>query len=557
MIWFWLRILDVLKPFFKWQGVDYEQLRSIVGIKLVMDNRRPFSLRQHQQKETSSAFIYSLLFGGILGLFMALLIANVPSVIISFTVYHSFIIVMITMMLIGDFSSVLLDTSDNTIILPRPVSSKTFYAARTTHILAYIGQMGFSLTVIPVVVTFFTYGPEVGITTIISSVLCIVLAVALTNGLYLLIMRFTSEERLKSIINYFQIFMTLLVMGGYQFLPRLLSIKNILEDVPNFKWWALLVPPMWFAGLIKLVNDFAFEWIDVSLAVLAVCAPVIIWKLITKHLTPYFTNKLSDLGTGSTGTLVNDSSASSQKRSLLDIRKWITQSGLERAAYGLVWSALKHDRKLKLRVYPALGSLFIFMIFPFLRSDVKLTSFKETIIAIGQTQSHLFTIYACIFVVISALYEINFTDEFKASWIYLSAPVKKPGVILSGALKAALAKFLLPIYSVISVLILTIWGSKAIADLVFGAIACILLIIIISVIGDKRLPLSMSPTARNQTGSFARAIISMMIIGAMGGGHYVVSIFPIVLWLACPIMLACIYFIWRLYSNLKWEEVEI
>ena len=67
-------------------------------------------------------------------------------------VFYTYIMVMISMTLITDFSSILLDTSDNTIILPRPVDSRTLFAARLTHILLYLGQLGLGLTVIPAIV---------------------------------------------------------------------------------------------------------------------------------------------------------------------------------------------------------------------------------------------------------------------------------------------------------------------------------------------------------------------------------------------------------------------
>ncbi len=556
MIWFWLRILDVFKPFFKWQGVDYEQLRSIVGIKLLMDNRRPFGLRGQQQKEGSSNFVFSMILGGLMGLVMGLLIANGLSVIISFTVYHSFLIVMIVMLLISDFSSVLLDTSDNTILLPRPVSSKTFYAARTTHILVYIGQMALSLSIIPIVVTFFTYGKIVGIASIATTAFSVIFAVALTNGLYLMIMRFTSEERLKNIINYFQIFMTLFVMGGYQIMPRLFSVAELKNTVVDFHWWALLVPPMWMSGLIKLVKDFSVGSIELALAVVAVCVPLAMWKVISKYLTPYFTSKLSDLGTGSAGVSV-EAVPTVKRKSGFQIKEWLTLPGLERASYSLVWSALTYDRKLKLRIYPALGSILILIILPFLRSNNKVTSFQNFIHSMGESQWHLLIIYACIFALISISFELHFTDEYKAAWIYLSAPVKKPGVILSGALKALLAKFFIPIYAFATALILTIWGSRAISDLVFGALACIFVILLVGIIGEKRLPLSIAPTARNQTESFARAIISMIIIGALGAGHYALAQFSLLIWIACPVTLVCIIFTWKLYSNITWQDVVI
>src|SRR5689334_19123663 len=233
MTWFWLRLLNLFKPAYRWQGVDFDQLRAIVGVKLEMDNRRTPAFRMQQQKEHSSAFILVLFLYTVFGAFLAAMIAYVPSIVFSFTFYHAYLMVMVTLTLISDFSAILLDTSDNTIILPRPITPKTFYAARTTHILIYIGQITLGLALIPTIVTFFVYGAAVGIAVIVTTILTVVFSVSLTNGLYLLMMRFTSEERLKSIINYFQIGMAIFMMGGYQILPRLISFSKLdqLADV--------------------------------------------------------------------------------------------------------------------------------------------------------------------------------------------------------------------------------------------------------------------------------------------------------------------------------------
>src|SRR5690349_231972 len=164
MIWFWLRVIDFLRPVYKWQGIDTDQLRSIVGIKLLMDNRRAPAFRMNQtKKEHSSSFGLILFFYGIFGGFLSILLAAVPSVVFSFSIYHSYLMVMVILTLISDFSAILLDTSDNTIILPRPISAKTFYAARATHILLYIGQISLALAVIPIIVTFIAHGLWVGL----------------------------------------------------------------------------------------------------------------------------------------------------------------------------------------------------------------------------------------------------------------------------------------------------------------------------------------------------------------------------------------------------------
>ena len=558
MTWFWLKILDLLKPIYKWQGVDFNQLRAIVGIKLEMDNRRAPAFKMNQsEKQHSGAFLLALFLYTLFGAFISAIIAYVPSIVFSFSIYHSYLMVMVTLTIISDFSAVLLDTSDNTIVLPRPITPKTFYAARTTHILLYIGQISFGLAIVPIVVTFFVYGPIVGVATIFTSILIIVFSVAITNGLYLLIMRFTSEERLKSIINYFQITMAVVMMGGYQILPRMLNSKSLENVATDLEWWAVFIPPMWMTGVIKLVSDLSVEWIYLTTAFLAIAVPIGSWKAINKYLTPYFTSKLADLGTSSVPQLQERKEAS-KKSFISSLTEWIAKPGLERAAFSLVNMAFSRDRKLKLRIYPAIGSFVIIAIVLMMQSSKKGDlSLMEYIQSLQGTEKHLIVIYTCIYVLITASFEINFTDEFKASWVYLSAPIKKPGEILSGTLKAILVKFFLPIYGIASVIVLLIWREKAVVDLIFGMQSCILLMVIMAIIADKHLPLSMAPTARNQGGSIARGIITMLIIGVVATGHYFLTKFDLLLWLACPAVLGCCYFVLRLYRNIEWEEIRI
>lgn len=558
MTWFWLRLLGLLRPLYRAQGIDFDQLRAIVGVKLEMDNRRtPAFKMQQQPKEHSYAFALTLFLYSIFGAFLAALIAYVPSIVFSFTIYHSYLMVMVVLTLISDFSAILLDTSDNTIILPRPITPKTFYAARTTHILIYIGQISLGLGLIPVIATFFTYGPVVGVTVIVTSILTIVFSVSITNGLYLLIMRFTSEERLKSIINYFQIGMAIFMMGGYQILPRLMDFKNLDQVGNTLEWWSVFIPPMWMTGLVKLVKELNFGWTEITSAVLAIVVPVASWKAINKYLTPFFTTKLADLGVSSI-TPATDSARGPKKSFGLTLGNWITNSPLERAAFSLVTYAFARDRKLKLKIYPAIGVFLIIAVVFILQANKKNDlPLMEYLAQLRGTEKHLFAIYMSIYVLNTATFEIHFTDEFKASWIYLSAPIKRPGEIITGSLKAILVRFFLPLYGAISILVLLIWKEKAIVDLLFGASACIMILIIMSIIGDKHLPLSMAPTARNQAGSFARAMITLIMIAIVSAGHYFLTKVDLLLWIACPMVLAASYFILRLYRNLDWEEIKI
>ncbi|HEU5291033.1 MAG TPA: hypothetical protein VFU05_10345, partial [Cyclobacteriaceae bacterium] len=425
MTWFWLRIIELLRPVYQWQGIDTDQLKAIVGIKMEMDNRRAPAFRMQQtKKEHSSSFGLILFFYGLFGGFLSILIFAVPSVVFAYSIYHSYLMVMVTLTLISDFSAILLDTSDNTIILPRPISAKTFYAARATHILLYIGQISLALALIPIIVTFIAKGAAVGLVLILTTILCVIFSVSLTNGLYLLMMRFTSEERLKSIINYFQITMAIVMMGGYQILPRMLGITNIADIAMDLRWWAVLIPPMWMTGLVKLVHDLSFEPINMITAGLGLVVPLVSWKAINQYLAPYFTSKLSDLGTSSAPVPITTSNHS-EKSSNSFMAKLLTREGGERATFNLVSYVFSRDRKLKLRIYPAIGTfavLILVFLFNKLKGDVTLVEYIESL---KNTETHLFIIYACIFIIITVAAEINYTDEYKAAWVFQAAPIQR------------------------------------------------------------------------------------------------------------------------------------
>lgn len=556
MTWFWLKVLNFARPLYQWQGVNTDQLLAIVGIKLEMDNRRtPVFRMQQQKKEQSSSFGLVLFVYGLFGGFLSLMLIYIPSIIFSFSIYHAYLMVMITMTLISDFSAILLDTSDNTIILPKPVSAKTFYAARATHILLYISQISIGLSFIPIIVTFFVYGPLVGTVLILTTILSVIFSVSLTNGLYLLMMRFTSEERLKSIINYFQIAMAIIMMGGYQILPRILGLSSLAEASPDIKWWAIFVPPMWMAGALKLVNDLTVDPLYVTVTILALVIPLASWKAINTYLAPYFTTKLSDLGTSSAPQQVN--SGPVRKSLGIQIGNWITRAGLERATFALVSFAFSRDRKLKLRIYPALGSFLVIITIMLIRNTKEDLSIMEYIQVLGQSKSYIFIIYACIFILITVAFEIHFSDEYKASWIYQAAPIRKPGEILSGTLKAILVRFFIPLYLFASTVILFIWGEKVIADLLFGMVACILLMLSIFILVDKHLPLSLEPTARNQGSSFVRVVFSLLAIGGFGTGHYFLTNLPLLVWIGIPALAAACYAVLTVYRNIEWEDFKV
>ena len=123
-----LKLLLSLVKLFVNQGVDFERLKIITQTKLIMDRRRVHvNYSRQKNKDPKNPLLITLLVYGFFGLMMAAMIVYIHSLVLSMIFFHTYLLFMMSMTLITDFSSVLLDTTDNQIILPRPVNSKTFF----------------------------------------------------------------------------------------------------------------------------------------------------------------------------------------------------------------------------------------------------------------------------------------------------------------------------------------------------------------------------------------------------------------------------------------------
>ena len=549
---FLLKFLDLFRWLYTRLGIDYEQLRSIVGIKLTMDNRRQIvAYRRKSNEEPGNAFVMTLLVYGFFGMFVALSLYFIPSFVLSLIVFFSYIIVMVVMTLITDFSSILLDTSDNTIILPRPVSGQTLFAARLTHILLYLGQLAIGLTIFPALVIIIKYGFLLFAVFLLAVALSVLTAVFVTNAFYLLVMQFASEEKLKNIINYFQILMAVLIMGGYQILPRIMERIDIASYEFEITWWSFLLPPVWMAGALETIHYKLTDLSHIALTICALVLPILGAYLVNKYLSPIFTKKLGTMGAGSERV----EKPKTEKQSYSDkISGWITNNPFEQGAFNLIYKILGRDRKIKLKIYPAFGYVLIFGVIFAMQG-------KKDIVAtwhnLPNTQYHLMLIYLAFMILQVAVYEVPYSDDFKASWVYFSAPLDKPGEILSGTLKAIFVRLFIPGYLVISALILFIWGSQAGVDILFGFFNNFLMLLIFAMINTRHLPLSMAPNVRSQSGNIARSLLTFLLIGILGFGHYLLARIPFIQLGMIPVQLGIIFLLLRAYKRTDWNQLTL
>ncbi|MFW1424727.1 hypothetical protein ACEWAS_22675, partial [Vibrio parahaemolyticus] len=92
--------------------------------------------------------------------------------------------------------------------------------------------------------------------------------------------------------------------------------------------------------------------------------------------------------------------------------------------------------------------------------------------------------------IMQALTQLSFSEKYKASWIYYTTPIRMPGELISGSVKAAICKFYLPVGLIIASAGIFFIGPGIIPNLLLGISNQILLSFMISFISLRGFPFS-------------------------------------------------------------------
>ena len=536
------------------QGVDMESLQAIVQTKLTMDKRRVhMQWKPRQQNENRNHLLMVMLVYGLFGLFIGVLILKLPSFLLAMILAHTYFIFMMAMTLITDFATVMLDTTDNQVILPRPVSSRTVFMARLLHILIYLLQFTIALALVPVIFTAFKYGVLTGIGMCFTALLSVLLAVFFTYLLYLLILRFSSEAKLRDIITYFQIAVTVVFTVGLQILPRMISLLNF--DFA-LHWYSYLLPPVWMAMALETLYTLQAGWLHLLMTALAVFLPLLLFWILNRFLAPSFARKLAAMNTESAQNKPQVPVAGVKKERSVSARVSgiFCRSAVEKGAFETTWKITGRDKSFRLQFYPSLGYIPVFIfIFVFKTGEKAAATWAN----LANTENYLWFIYLPVFTIGNALIFIPFNENYAASWIYHSMPVERPGELIAGSLKAVFAKYFIPVYLIMMAFCVYIWGIAVVDDFVFGVFSNILCYLLLSLFSDHYLPFSRPPNTQMQTGRFVRAILQMLMIGALVGLHYLLIKRPLIMYAVLPFIIGACFLLARRLQRIPWNKIAV
>lgn len=505
-----LNILDKFKAIYTKMGVDYESMRLILSMKLTLDSRRTSTVMQNSNsggdKEEKNSFNKALIMYAIMGIFIGIITMFTFNTMYKYTIVFGMFMFFILTIFISDFSSVLLDVRDKNIIGTKGVDNKTINAAKLTHICYYIFLTSLALSWLAIIGSFKS-GILIGVIFILELMVIDIFMVVITALLYLLILRFFDGEKVKDIINFVQIGLTIIMTISYQFLGRMFDIVDI-NIVYKSNIWNLILPPMWFASPLHVIDGGQINKIIIILIVLALILPIIAISLYIKN-TSKFEDSLSKLN------IVKDSEKEKKHSLFYRIGKWTCRNNEEKAVYDLSSSVIKREREFKLMTYPSLGFNIVFpLLFIFMYSMDSISEIKNISLHMS------LNIYWFIFMVPTLLMTLQYSNDYKAAWIYETAYISDKSNVYKGAYKALLANILLPLYLFESIIFIVIFGIKVLPILITAFVFLLVFIVIEHMLGKNTLPFTLKFGDVNKSQNLINTLLGMVILCVGVGINY-------------------------------------
>lgn len=495
-------------------GADYRQVAAIVGAKLMCDFRRVPEGSKAMKKKNNMLLqiVLYLVFGAVFAVFFL----DDEAFRLGILINSSIILFILSGVLITDFTQVIFDPNDNLILLPRPVSNRTLMVSRLAHIFFYIFTIVSCLSLPSTIVILVRFGALAMLGYVVGVVGITFFSVFLSNVLYFFLSRVLSAERFKDFLNFLQIALSFLLVLGFVFLGKIPLWFSQVGAIGN-DWWEFFVQPIWNLALVDILTGGSVTAGVVALAVLGIVVPILGIVFMVRRLTSDYDAVLEKLAT--TSCKQENVGKKGSKRHL--IRSLACSSSTEVAGWKLAMLISGRDRAFKQMVYPIVAFAFAYI---FIILKPEFSNFNAWVATTAKSQSYFGLIFMGVYVGMS-IGMVRVSSNYHAAWIYKAAPIRKKGELLTGAVKAMIAKIFIPGYTLICLPGLYIWGVSVLPVLLLGGFSIVLAASLSLYMFGRDLPFSVDPQMEGKGQSFVNMLVMSLIALGLAGLIYLLSFF--------------------------------
>lgn len=557
----------IMLPAALWRalGADVPQLKAILKIRLLLDDRKPLSFgRQSATRKKPAKFmsVLSIFISAVIGM-MYVLPLDLDDRIMGLWIYFSTFLFMLSFMLVTDFSTVLFDTRDKHILLPRPVNERTLLLARLLHMFIYLFRIVFPMSLAGWIFIGATNGIIAALWFPIMVFMLTLMALFLVNACYLLILTLARPGKFKDIINYFQIGFSVVFFACVYLLPRATdtaSYRSLKHE--HFKW-AAFTPTYWLASAWTWIAKDPASPMTRWISIMAIAGPLLLIWLTVKYLSPGFMRRIGSIDSSDQAESkpavqqrAQQPGKQQSRKRYMRLATLLNRNPVSRAGFSITWLQTNRSRSFKMRVFPSFAFVPVYFVYLITQSRQPLHTVWETL---PHTSKFLLLLYMSAFIVMNLVSMLVFSDQYKASWIYYSAPVDKPGLVMDGAFKAIWVKYYIPVFVIISAFVLYVWGPAVIIDIVLAFINITLFAVCIMRIAYRRLPFSAMEQMNEKGSRFFKTLFIMIVPAAMGFGHYWANLSPMLWWLKLifiGLSAMLLWLVWDSYKNTSWTDLK-
>lgn len=401
-------------------GIDPVQWRALTGAYLRMDLRR--GAGAVRPREQSSRFRGSPLTGllfvtAFTSLMLSLLAWTLEDVMMFATILTTYGALNTAMLLLVDFTGIVVSPDDYRVLGSRPVGSRTFFAARLAAILVYVVALGIALAAFPALALWVVRG--LGFATFAATfaavVLCDMCTAVLVIGGYAALLGRVHPRRLTRALSYLQLLASMLFLGGY-YLATLAFEQSRLRQLSFAELrWLWLDPASWFAALVAIAGGTAgqIEWLA---AVAAITLTIGCVPLASGRLSLEYAERLAEIGA--------TSESAGGGRSLMTRVPGFARHEAHAVAL-LVRAQFRYDNRFRLAVLSILP-LTVFYILLGLRSEALADPFS------GEPGGGAGPLYfAVVFLPMTLHASLRVSDSWRAAWIFFAAPADPARLIVA------------------------------------------------------------------------------------------------------------------------------
>lgn len=391
-------------------GADYRQWRGLLGPLLKVGFRSSWVVAQLTQRGRNPRLVSfgTVFFLGFLGVFLipyGVLLADPFSIALLATGAVALIVVF---MLLIDFQAVAVSPPDYQVLGHRPVSERTYLAARLTVTTAHQLILAGLVAGPSVILCGLRFGWPAALGLAVAAALLTVSIVLALVGVYGTLIRRIGPRRLGRSMAYAQVLMTLVYV-----LPLLLL--NVGEQglqspqAPELGGWLLALPLAWFAGLVPLFHG-ELQYPELLAAGLAVA---------TVSLLAWYARDKMSLSSAQKLAAAIDADPPPPGRSGRRRLAGLLPARLEVAAL-LIRGQFRHDNRFRMSIFAMLPLLAVYAIMA-----LRIPGTVDPFVA-GANSFSLVGIHMAVFLApVIMLEELYRADSYRAGWVFFSTPMDR------------------------------------------------------------------------------------------------------------------------------------